>query len=604
MFVGLGQAGGTSNGMDASNLLKPALARGLLRCSGATTISEWRLIEKDAALARRFQPVLVSQPSVADTISILRGLKGRYESYHGVRITDSALIFAAVNSNRYITERFLPDKAIDLIDETAAKLRLEQESKPDALQTLDHIILTMEIELASLKKESGKDALERKGQLEQNLKEKKLEQKRLNEIWEGERVELERIKEIKSNLEKARKELEISQRLGNLAKAGELRFGIIPELEGKLPQDQHYENEENDKNEEGINSNFNKLIHDAVRPSDVASVLSKATGIPISSMIKGERDRLLSMEDRLGKMIIGQNEAVKAVSDAVRLGRAGLNNPNRPIASFMFLGPTGVGKTELCKQLAKQLFDSEHAIVRIDMSEYMERHSTSRLVGAPPGYVGFEEGGQLTNAIRRRPYSIVLLDEFEKAHREVSSLLLQVLDEGFLTDSQGIKVDFRNTIIIMTSNLGAELFANATMNVGESHNNNPSIMSPDRNAILGILRHHYPPEFLNRIDDTIIFNSLNQESIKTIVDLRLRDVEQRLIDKKIKFTITEKARDIIAKISWEPMYGARPLQRAIQHEILNPIAKLIIEGKVKEGMLVSVMSSSDEKNELLIRINA
>lgn len=578
MLLGLGQTG-PAGGMDASNLLKPALARGLLRCCGATTLNEWRLIEKDAALARRFQSVLVPEPTVQDTISILRGLKERYENYHGVRILDSALVFAAVNSQRYITDRFLPDKAIDLVDEAAARLRLEQESKPEILQHLDNEILTMQIELESLKKETGKASFERREKIQNELNRKKSEAVQLNEEWRKERDELQKVQELKGRLEAARKELEQCQRNGNLARAGELRFGIIPDLEKQLPEE---------KPEEDLIAE-ERLVHDAVTSNDIAQVISKATGIPVTSMVKGERDRLLGLEKELEKSVIGQPEAIQAVSNAVRLGRAGLHSPKRPLASFLFLGPTGVGKTELCKQLAKILFDSETAVTRIDMSEYMEKHSVARLIGAPPGYVGYDEGGQLTNAVKRKPYSVVLLDEFEKAHREVSSLLLQVLDEGFLTDSQGIKVDFRNTLIIMTSNIGAELLVQDT-------DSNARISVETRDAVLAALKHHFAPEFLNRIDETVVFNRLSRENLRGIVDIRLKEVEARLQEHKIVLEVTDEAKSLLAQKGYDPAYGARPLQRVIQRDILNPLAKEMIEGSIKNSSVVKVSATSDAIN--------
>lgn len=562
MLLGLGQTGGGGGGMDASNMLKPALARGLLRCCGATTLNEWRLIEKDAALARRFQSVLVQQPSVHDTISILRGLKERYEGYHGVRIRDSALVFAAVNSQRYITDRFLPDKAIDLVDEAAARLRLQQESKPEVLQNLDHAILTLEIELESLKKETGKVAQERRSRLEEEIKGKKAEQSRLTEEWQKEKAELGKIQELKGRLETAKKELEQAQRQGDLAKAGRLRYGVIPELEKQLPAE---EPEAEEEDVPTVQSESERLLHDSVGSTDVAVVISKATGIPVSSMLRGERERLLHLEETLGRLVVGQDEAIRAVANAVRLGRAGLNNPRRPIASFLFLGPTGVGKTELCKQLARHLFDSETAMTRIDMSEYMEKFSVSRLVGAPPGYVGYDEGGQLTNAVRRKPYSVVLLDEFEKAHREVASVLLQVLDEGQLTDSQGVRVDFRNTIIIMTSNLGSDVLSESS---GSS-----TTEAETKAAVMNVVRGHWPPEFINRIDEMIIFNRLSKETLRSIVDIRLAEIGERIDEKHLKLQVSPEAKDLLAERGYDPVYGARPLQRVIQREILNPVSK-------------------------------
>lgn len=587
MLLGLGRAGGEGS-MDASNMLKPALARGLLKCCGATTLNEWRLIEKDAALARRFQPVIIQPPTVQDTISILRGLKERYENFHRVRILDSALVSAAMNSQRYITDRFLPDKAIDLIDEAAARLRLQQESKPEILQNIDNAILTAEIELESLKKETGKAAAERRNKLTEELKTKKGESVRLSAEWQREKEELQKIQEIKGRLEGARKELEIAQRKGDLGRAGELRYGVIPSLEASLPRE--LTEEELDKQGE------DRLLHDSVTPNEVAIVISKATGIPVSSMLKGDRERLLELGNQLRLKVIGQDEAVEAVANAVRLGRAGLNNPKRPIASFMFLGPTGVGKTELCKQLARLLFDSESALTRIDMSEYMEKFSVSRLIGSPPGYVGYEEGGQLTNAVRRKPYSVILLDEFEKAHREVSNLLLQVLDEGMLTDSQGVKVDFRNTIIIMTSNLGAEYFATA-MTDGEFG----MIGKETKELVMNSVRHHFTPEFLNRIDELVVFNRLSPQNLRGIVDIRLSEVGERLAEKGLRLKVSDGAKDRLAQLGYEPAYGARPLQRVIQREILNPLATMMIGGKLEGGLTVNI---SVEQERLIISTNA
>jgi ATP-dependent Clp protease ATP-binding subunit ClpB len=434
----------------------------------------------------------------------------------------------------------------------------------------------MQIELESLKKETGKASLERREKIQNELNKKKAEAVQLNEEWRKERDELQKVQELKGRLEAARKELEQCQRSGNLARAGELRFGIIPDLEKQLPEE---------KPEEDIIAE-ERLVHDAVTSNDIAQVISKATGIPVTSMVKGERDRLLGLEKELEKSVIGQPEAIQAVSNAVRLGRAGLHSPKRPLASFLFLGPTGVGKTELCKQLAKILFDSETAVTRIDMSEYMEKHSVARLIGAPPGYVGYDEGGQLTNAVKRKPYSVVLLDEFEKAHREVSSLLLQVLDEGFLTDSQGVKVDFRNTLIIMTSNIGAELLVQDT-------DSNGQISRETRNAVLSALKHHFAPEFLNRIDETVIFNRLSRENLRNIVDIRLKEIEARLLEHKIILEVTDEAKSLLAQKGYDPAYGARPLQRVIQRDILNPLAKGMIEGTIKNSSVVKVSATND-----------
>jgi ATP-dependent Clp protease ATP-binding subunit ClpB len=592
MLLGLGGTGaGSAGGMDASNLLKPALARGVLRCCGATTLAEWRLIEKDAALARRFQSVLVPPPTVTDTISILRGLKERYETYHGVRIADSALVFSAVNAERYIADRFLPDKAIDLIDEAASRLRLQQESKPEALESVDRAILTLEIELESLKKETGKAASERRSKLQEELQAKKGLSRQLTAEWQREKAELTRVKGLKARLESARIELEQAQRRGDLGKASELRYGLIPELEKQLPSELSEEDEcavpvpalESDSSAEG------QLLRDAVTAKDVALVLSRSTGIPLASMLRSDRERLLHLESELGAQVIGQEEAVAAVSNAVRLGRAGIQDPRHPIASFMFLGPTGVGKTELARSLARTLFDSPGAMTRLDMSEYREPHSVAKLIGAPPGYVGYGEGGQLTEAVRRRPYSIVLLDEFEKAHRDVSLLLLQVLDEGRLTDSQGRVVDFRNTIIIMTSNLGSELLLEA----GAAER--PEV----RAALQRILQASFAPEFLNRIDEVVMFRGLDRQALRRIVELRLRELNARLLeDKAIGLEATAAAKERLAELGFDAAFGARPLQRAIQRSILNPLAKTIIANDVKAGQCVLVAVPSEENESL------
>ncbi|PKK81053.1 hypothetical protein RhiirC2_723042 [Rhizophagus irregularis] len=533
-LLGLGKAEGS---IDAGNLLKPALARGTLRCCGATTIDEYRkYIEKDPALARRFQSVMVVEPTVEDTISILRGLKERYEVHHGVRIADSALIAAATYSHRYITDRFLPDKAIDLIDEACSKLRLQQESKPEAIENLDRQIITLRIEMESLRKETDPISKERREKLQKELDEKQKESDKLNLLWQEERAKLGEIKSIKSQLEQARIELEASQRQGNFTRASELRYGIIPDLEKKLPQD---------REEEGSES----LIHERVTADDIGAVVSRMTGIPIHNLLRSERDRLLHIEEKLSQRVIGQDEAIKAVSEAIRLSRAGLQSPSRPIASFLFLGPTGVGKTELCKAIAEFLFDTESSIVRVDMSEYMEKFAVSRLVGAPPGYVGYEEGGELTEAIRRKPFAVVLLDEMEKAHRDVANLLLQILDDGFITDSQGRKVDFRNTIIIMTSNLGADVLAASDITEGGK------VSDLTKSAVLDIVRRHFPPEFVNRIDDMVVFNRLTRMALRDIVDVRLREVQVRLKDKHIKVDVDEHAKAWLAEKGYDPVYG-------------------------------------------------
>ncbi|KAI9593121.1 heat shock protein [Syncephalis fuscata] len=557
-LMGLGK---TSGAMDASNMLKPALARGTLRCCGATTIDEYRqYIEKDPALARRFQSIMVDEPTVHDTISILRGLKERYEVHHGVRISDSALVAAATQSHRYITDRFLPDKAIDLIDEACSKLRLQQESKPEAIEVLDRAIMTMQIELESLKKETDTASKERREKLQSDLAEKRQEYDHLTSVWKTERAKLEEIQSTKMALEQARTDLESAQRQGNFTRASELRYGVIPDLEKNYPKNRTVEEEDAEA-----------LVHDRVTSDDIAGVVSRRTGIPVQNLMKGEREKLLHMEDALGKRVVGQDEAIQAVSEAVRLSRSGLQSDTRPIASFMFLGPTGVGKTELCKAIANFLFDTEAAIVRVDMSEYMERFAVSRLIGAPPGYVGHEEGGELTEAVRRKPYAVVLLDEMEKAHRDVSNLLLQLLDEGHLTDSKGRRVDFRNTIIIMTSNLGADALA----------------LDPTKSGHVGVAAQE------------VIFNRLSRLALRDIVDVRLAEVQARLADRRIHIDVDENAKKWLANEGYDPIYGARPLNRLIHKQLLNPLAKYLIEGSIRSGETVHITTEKAATGENL-----
>ncbi|KAI8925068.1 P-loop containing nucleoside triphosphate hydrolase protein [Entophlyctis helioformis] len=569
MIFGLGKGEG---GMDASNMLKPALARGTLRCCGATTIDEYRkYIEKDPALARRFQAVLVDEPSVEATISILRGLKERYEVHHGVRISDAALVAAAQYSARYITDRFLPDKAIDLVDEACSKLRLAQESKPDVLEKLERSILTLKIELESLKKEKDLMTRQRREALLQDLSEKEKEANSLTAVWREERGKLDRIKQIKEELEQARIESELAQRHAQLLRASELMYDKIPKLEKQLAEDESSDSR-------------GTLVHERVTVDDIALVVSQATGIPVSSLMKGDREKLLHLEDELKKNVVGQDEAIQAVAEAVRLSRAGLQSSQRPIASFLFMGPTGVGKTELCKTLARFLFDTEQAIVRIDMSEYQEKFSTSRLVGAPPGYVGYDEGGQLAEAVRRKPYSIVLLDEIEKAHRDVTNILLQVLDDGFLTDSQGRKVDFRNTIIIMTSNLGADVL------VADASSTSGRISAETEAKVYQSVRSHFSPEFINRIDELVVFNRLSKSALRDIVNVRLREVQTRVFDQhQLTLRVSDAAREWLADAGYDPVYGARPLNRVILKRVLNPLAQAVIEGSVREGETVDVI---------------
>jgi ATP-dependent Clp protease ATP-binding subunit ClpB len=575
-LLGLGKAEGS---IDASNLLKPALSRGELQCCGATTLNEYRQIEKDVALARRFQPILVGEPSVQDTISILRGIKERYEVHHGVRITDGALVAAATYSNRYITDRFLPDKAIDLVDEAASALRLQQESKPDAIQELDRQIMTIQIELESLRKETDIASKERRERLEQTLRTKQDEVRVLMEKWEKERAEIQELKNVKEELEKARLELEQAQREGNFGKAGELRYAKIPELEQRLPRD-----------EENVGGKSpDSLLHDSVTADDIGSVVSRTTGIPISKLMRGESEKLIHMEDALRQHVRGQDEALTAVANAIRLQRAGLSGENRPIASFMMLGPTGVGKTEVCKRLAEFLFSTSQAVIRFDMSEFSEKHTVSRLIGSPAGYVGYEDAGQLTEAVRRKPYAVLLFDEWEKAHRDISTLLLQVLDEGFLTDAQGHKVDFRNTIIVLTSNLGAEIIVAEDMADKEAG----QISKEVRDGVMDVVSATYPPEFLNRIDEFTIFNRLSRAAMRDIVDIRLKELQQRLDDRRIVLDVPDEAKQWLCDRGYDPRFGARPLNRLIAKEIGNGLADKIIRGEIKGGDVASVAVKAD-----------
>jgi len=580
-LLGLGKAEGS---IDASNLLKPALSRGELQCCGATTLNEYRQIEKDVALARRFQPILVGEPSLPDTVSILRGIKERYEVHHGVRITDGALVAAATYSNRYITDRFLPDKAIDLVDEAASALRLQQESKPDAIQELDRQIMTIQIELESLRKETDVASKERREKLEASLKSKQEEVATLTEVWDKERAEIEAIKKTKEELEKARVELEQAQREGNFGRASELRYAIIPKLQERLPH-------EGSDNSTGAKTG-DSLIHDAVTADDIANVVSKTTGIPVSKLMAGDVEKLINMEDTLRQSVKGQDEVLTAVANAIRMQRAGLSGENRPIASFMFLGPTGVGKTELCKKLAGFLFSTESAVVRFDMSEFQEKHTISRLIGSPAGYVGYDDAGQLTEAVRRKPYAVLLLDEFEKAHRDISALLLQVLDEGFLTDAQGHKIDFRNTIIVLTSNLGADILVGAdpihSYKAGAGDEITPEI----KKAVMDVVTSSYPPEFLNRIDEFITFRRLSKSALRDIVDIRLKELQARLDDRRIVMNVGNDVRDWLCEKGYDPRYGARPLNRLIAKEVGNSLADKIIRGEIRSGQTGKVVMKS------------
>ncbi|KAK4543727.1 chaperone ATPase hsp78 [Oleoguttula mirabilis] len=575
-LLGLGKAEGS---IDASNLLKPALSRGELQCCGATTLNEYRLIEKDAALARRFQPILVNEPTVQDTVSILRGIKDKYEVHHGVRITDGALVAAAAYSNRYITDRFLPDKAIDLVDEAASALRLQQESKPDAIQELDRQIMTIQIELESLRKETDIASKERREQLERTLTLKQDEVGLLTEKWEKERAEIDTIKRTKEELEQARIELDQAQREGNFARASELRYARIPELQKKLPLEAGGE-------ASATPSASETLIHDSVTADDIAAVVSKTTGIPVTKLMAGDVEKLIHMEDHLRQSVKGQEEALTAVANAVRMQRAGLSGENRPLASFMFLGPTGVGKTELCKKMAGFLFSTESAVIRFDMSEFQEKHTVSRLIGSPAGYVGYEDAGQLTEAVRRKPYAVLLFDEFEKAHRDISTLLLQVLDEGFLTDAQGHKIDFRNTMIVLTSNLGAEALV-ADESTG-------SEISPAvKQRVMDVVQMSYPPEFLNRIDEFIVFKRLSREALRDIVDIRLKELQARLDDRRITINVSDEVRAWLCEKGYDPRYGARPLNRLISKEVGNSLADKIIRGVLKSGEAATVIMRED-----------
>ncbi|MFN4226925.1 MAG: ATP-dependent chaperone ClpB [Candidatus Ratteibacteria bacterium] len=556
-------AGAAEGAIDASNMLKPALARGTLRCIGATTLDEYRkYIEKDRALERRFQPLYVKEPTVEETISILRGLKEKYEVHHGVKITDSAIVAAAVLSNKYISGRFLPDKAIDLIDEAASKLKMEIDSMPVELDEIDRKITQLEIERQALKKENSPEVKERLEKLEKEISELKVEREKLYNQWISEKEIVERIRKIKEQIEIARNIVEKAQREGDLDKAAEYKYGKLIELNKQLEQ----ETKKLKEIQKGKG-----LLKDEVTEEDIAEIVSKWTGIPVNKMLEGEIEKLINMEMRLAKRVVGQDEAIKAVSEAIRRNRAGLSDPNRPIGSFIFLGPTGVGKTELAKALAEFLFNDENALVRIDMSEYMEKHNVSRLIGAPPGYVGYEEGGQLTEKIRRRPYSVILLDEIEKAHPDVFNILLQILDDGRLTDGQGRTVDFKNTVIIMTSNIGSQIiisFADENL---------------VREKIMEILKSKFRPEFLNRVDEIIIFNRLKKQDILKIVDIQISYLQKRLLDKKIQIELTENAKNYLAEKGYNENFGARPLKRLIQREIENPLALKILSGEFKEG---------------------
>jgi ATP-dependent Clp protease ATP-binding subunit ClpB len=567
-LVGAGKADGA---MDASNLLKPALARGELHCIGATTLDEYRKhVEKDAALARRFQPVFVGEPTVEDAISILRGLKEKYELHHGVRILDSALVAAATLSNRYITDRFLPDKAIDLVDEAAARLRMQVDSKPEELDEIDRRLMQLRIEQEALKKESDSGSKERLKRITKDIVSLEEQSNALTQRWQAEKQKLGDEQKLKTELDQARAELAQTQRRGEYQRAGELTYGIIPELEKKLKAIE--------------DKSSSAMVEEAVTADHVAQVVSRWTGIPVDRMLEGEKEKLLRMEDELAKRVVGQDEAVKAVSTAVRRARAGLQDPNRPIGSFMFLGPTGVGKTELTKALAAYLFDDEQALIRIDMSEYMEKHSVARLIGAPPGYVGYDEGGALTEAVRRRPYQVILFDEIEKAHPDVFNVLLQVLDDGRLTDGQGRTVDFRNTLIVMTSNLGAEFL------VSLSENQDVDVV---RDQVMAVVRANFRPEFLNRVDEIILFHRLKRDQMGTIVDIQMVRLQKLLDERKVTIELSPEARNWLAEKGYDPAFGARPLKRVIQKNVQDPLAEKLLAGEIKDGDKVRIGVKGD-----------
>ncbi|MFT8589990.1 MAG: ATP-dependent chaperone ClpB [Acetobacter orientalis] len=568
-------AGRTDGAMDASNLIKPELARGTLHCIGATTLDEYRkYIEKDAALARRFQPVFVGEPSVADTISILRGIKEKYELHHGVRITDGALVSAATLSNRYITDRFLPDKAIDLIDEAASRLRMQIDSKPEELDELDRRIIQLKIEREALRKEEDTASKDRLEAVEAELADLEEKSNAMSAAWHAEKDRVNAVQKLQEQLDQARSEVEVAQRKGDLGKASELMYGVIPNLQEQIAKAQQSQSE----------AGKTDLVSEAVTDQGVASVVSRWTGVPVDRMLEGERAKLLRMEDDLRKSVVGQETALKAVSNAVRRARAGLQDPNRPIGSFLFLGPTGVGKTELTKALARFLFDDEKALLRIDMSEFMEKHAVARLIGAPPGYVGYEEGGVLTEAVRRRPYQVILFDEVEKAHEDVFNILLQVLDDGRLTDGQGRTVDFRNTIIVLTSNLGSDLLAHQ-----------PDGESTDmvQAEVMKAVRAHFRPEFLNRLDEIILFSRLQKADMTKIVDIQISRLQKLLDDRKIVLKLDDLAHAWLANEGYDPVYGARPLKRVVQRSLQNPLAQLLLEGAINDGETVPVSANGE-----------
>lgn len=587
-LLNLGKAEGS---IDAGNMIKPALARGL-QLAGSTTLDEYRSIEKDPALARRFQSVIVNEPSVTETVSILRGLKPRYEVHHGVSISDGALVTAAAYSNRYLSERFLPDKAIDLVDEAASSLRLLQESKPDQLENLERQIITLQIELESLKNDKDEFSLSRVATIKKEIDEFKSEASKLTEKWNEEKSKLDEVKNMKIKLQSASMELVDAQRSQNYQRASELSFGVIPELERKIKEFETLEDEDDHLSDSGDPS---LLVSNRVTSNDIARVVAKMTGIPVRNLIKGERERLLTMENELRQRVVGQDEALQVISDSVRLSRAGLNPTTRPIASFLFLGPTGVGKTELCKALATFLFDTQRSLIQINMSEYSEKHTVSRLIGAAPGYVGYEDAGQLTEQVRRKAFSLILLDEFEKANKEVANILLQILDEGTLTDSQGRKVDFRNTIIVLTSNLGAEILKQPKAidpKTGE-------VTEGAKEAVKRVVEMNYPPELINRLDELVVFNSLSKESIRQIVEIRLKELQDLLIERRIILEIDQMAKEWLADKGYDAVYGARALNRTVAKELRKPLATALLNGTVRDMDNVRI-SLKDTKDQIEI----
>jgi ATP-dependent Clp protease ATP-binding subunit ClpB len=576
-------AGAAEGSMDASNMLKPMLARGELHTVGATTLDEYRkYIEKDAALERRFQPVMIGEPSVEDTISILRGLRERYEIHHGVRIKDSALVAAAVLSNRYIADRFLPDKAIDLVDEAAARLRMEIDSMPAELDEVERRIMQLEIEREALRKEKDKASVERLQKLEKELANLKEEKSRLTAHWQQEKEAIQAARKLKEELEQVRLEMQRTQQAGDYAKASELQYGRLPELEGRL-REQESRLGELQKNQ--------RMLKEEVDEEDIAEVVSRWTHIPVSRLMEGEIQKLLRMEERLHARVVGQDEAIAAVANAMRRARAGLQDPNRPLGSFIFLGPTGVGKTELARALAEFLFDDEHALIRIDMSEYQEKHTVSRMIGAPPGYVGYDEAGQLTEAVRRRPYAVVLFDEIEKAHPEVLNVLLQLLDDGRLTDGKGRTVDFKNSVVIMTSNVGSHFIAEAALAAGLKAATTGQQVGLDegvKREVMDALRAHFRPEFLNRVDEIIVFHALTREQMRAIIDIQLRGLMKRLEDRKIRVELTDRAKDLLIAEGYDPAYGARPLKRTLQRRVLDVLALRVLQGEFGEGAAIRI----------------